>query len=72
MPARDGFVERCSGGGACTARGLRAFQPFPDQPGTMKYFQAPPEIFEDPEAMRSWAGGAVAVGRRAAKKKSRR
>jgi hypothetical protein len=38
----------------------------------MKYFQAPPEIFEDPEAMRSWAGGAVAAGRRAAKKKSRR
>ena len=47
------------------ARGLRAFQPFPDKPGTMKYFQAPPEMFEDPEAMREWAGGAVEAGRRA-------
>ena len=51
------------------ARGLRAFQPFPDKPGTMKYFQAPPEMFEDAAAMREWAGGAVEAGRRAGMKK---
>ena len=47
------------------ARRLKAFQPFPGKPGTMKYFQAPPEIFEDPAAMREWVGGAVEAGRRA-------
>lgn len=47
------------------ARGLAAFRPFPDKPDVMKYFQAPPEIFEDPDAMREWVGGAVEAGRRA-------
>jgi DNA transformation protein len=51
------------------ARGLRPFQPFPDKESMMKYFQAPPEIFEDPEAMRTWVGGAVEAGRRAKGKK---
>ena len=46
------------------ARGLKAFKPFPDRDDVMKYFQAPPEIFEDPEALREWCGGAVAAGRR--------
>jgi DNA transformation protein and related proteins len=50
-------------------RGLQAFRPFPDKPDTMKYFQAPPEMFEDDDALRRWAGGALAAGRRARKKK---
>ncbi len=50
------------------SRGLKAFQPFADKPGTMGYFQAPPEVFEDPESMRHWVGGAVEVGRRAKQK----
>ena len=34
---------------------------------------APPEIFEDPEALERWAGGSVQAGRRAqAKKKPRK
>lgn len=49
------------------ARGLPAFRPFPDQELTMKYFQAPPEIFEDPDAMKEWCGSAIAAGRRSAK-----
>jgi DNA transformation protein and related proteins len=49
-------------------RGLRPFQPFPDKPGTMKYFQAPPEMFEDRSAVLDWAGHAVEAGRRAAAK----
>jgi DNA transformation protein len=47
------------------ARGLEAFRPFPNQPGVMQYYQAPPEIFEDREALRIWAGGAIEAGRRA-------
>jgi DNA transformation protein len=49
---------------AFEARGCKAFQPFPDKPGTMKYFQAPPEIFEDPDACRRWAAGAIAAGKK--------
>ncbi len=46
------------------ARGLKALRPFPDRDDVMKYFQAPPEVFENPEAMREWCGGAIAAGRR--------
>lgn len=52
------------------ARGLKPFKPFPDRDDVMKYFQAPPEIFEDPAAMRDWCGGALAAGRRKASPKS--
>ena len=51
------------------ARGLRAFNPFPDKPDTMKYFQAVPEIFEDIDALRHWGGGAIAASLRAKKKR---
>jgi DNA transformation protein len=51
------------------ARGLLAFQPFPDKPGTMSYFQAPPEMLEDPDALAKWAGGALQAGQRAQLKK---
>ena len=54
------------------ARGLTAFRPFPDKDATMGYYQAPPEIFEDVEAMRHWAGGAVEAGRRAGSKKKKK
>jgi DNA transformation protein len=47
------------------ARGLRPFRPFADKPDVMRYFQAPPEIYEDSEAMREWVGGAVEAGHRA-------
>ena len=50
------------------ARGLKPFKPYPDQDVVMKYFQAPPEIFEDSDAMAKWCGGAIAAG--ASKKKS--
>lgn len=54
---------------AFEACGLRPFQPFPDKPDVMKYFQAPPEIFEDPAALRHWCGGAIAASLRGKKKK---
>lgn len=52
-------------------RGLQPFQPFPDKPLTMKYFQAPPEIFEDDDALRAWGGAAIAAGQRAKRGKKR-
>lgn len=57
---------------AFQARGLKAFQPFPDKPDTMKYFQAPPEIFEDSDALKHWAAGAIAAGRSAKSKPKKR
>ena len=52
------------------ARGLQAFQPFPDKPDVMKYFQAPPEIFENDAALHHWCGGAIAAAARKKTKKS--
>jgi len=54
---------------AFEARGCPAFRPFPDKPETMKYFQAPAEIFEDDDALRHWCGGAIAASLRSKKKK---
>jgi len=39
----------------------------------MQYYQAPPEIFEDADALLRWGRGAVAAGRRGqAKKRSKK
>jgi DNA transformation protein and related proteins len=54
------------------ARGLQAFRPFPDRDEVMKYYQAPPEIFEDRDAMQEWCSGAIAAGRRKPNKKKRK
>jgi len=47
------------------ALGLKPFQPFPDQPGTMQYYPPPAEFFEDAEAREEWGGAAVKCGLRA-------
>ena len=49
--------------------GLKAFQPFPDNPGTMQYYPPPPEFFEDSDAMLEWGRAAVEVGKQAVAKK---
>jgi DNA transformation protein len=54
------------------ARSSRPFKPFEDKPEVMSYYEAPPEIFEDPDAMRHWVGGAVEAGRRGKAPKPRR
>jgi DNA transformation protein and related proteins len=55
------------------ARGMGPFRPFGDEGGTMKYYQLPEEILEDPEALRPWAEKAVAVARQTkARRPSRR
>jgi DNA transformation protein and related proteins len=51
------------------AAGLKAFRPYEDRPDTMQYYQAPAEMFEDPEALKGWVGGAIAAGVRAQAKK---
>jgi len=53
---------------AFDARGLKAFKPFEDQDLVMKYYQAPPEIFEDPAALREWVGGSLEASRRTKKR----
>jgi DNA transformation protein and related proteins len=49
--------------------GLLPFRPFPDKTEVMQYYQAPPEIFEDTDALHHWAGGAVKAGLRAQTKR---
>ena len=46
-------------------RGLRPFQPFGEGTATMQYYPLPEDLLEDPEALRPWTDGAVAVARRA-------
>ena len=53
-------------------RGLRRFRPFKDRDESMSYYEAPAEIFEDPEAMKEWVGGATAAGRRASQSRQPR
>ena len=53
------------------ALGLKPFQPFPDNPGTMQYYPPPPEFFEDADVMLEWGKAAVEVGKLAAAKKSK-
>ena len=48
--------------------GRAPFKPFPDKELTMKYFAAPPEIFEDSDAMHRWCGEAIATARSKRKK----
>lgn len=58
---------------AFEGRGLQPFKPFEDKPGVMQYYEAPPEIFEDAQALHEWGGHAVEAGRRAlAKRKPKR
>ena len=53
------------------ARGLKAFRPF-ERSETMSYYESPPEVFEDSDAMKQWCGGAVEAGRRAQSKKTKK
>lgn len=51
------------------SRGMGPFRPFGDDGGTMKYFELPEDLLEDPDALRPWAEKAVAIARQ---KKTRR
>ena len=45
------------------ARGMGPFRPFGEEGGTMKYYQLPEDVLEDPEVLRPWAEKAVAIAR---------
>ena len=51
------------------ALGLKAFQPFEGQSGTMSYYPPPAEFFEDADVMLEWGREAVGAGLRAKGKK---
>jgi DNA transformation protein len=57
---------------AFEAAGLKPFRPFEDRKSVMPYYTAPPEIFEDADAMRTWVAGAVQAGIRSQAKKKKR
>jgi TfoX/Sxy family transcriptional regulator of competence genes len=41
--------------------GMKAFKPYPDRSGTMKYYAVPLEILESPTDLAVWAAKAIAV-----------
>ena len=49
------------------ARGMGPFQPFPDRPTAMSYFEVPADLLDDAEELRVWAMRSVAAARRSKK-----
>ena len=45
------------------ARGMTPFQPFPDRPTTMSYYEFPPELLDQPDELRGWAMRSIAIAR---------
>jgi DNA transformation protein len=43
------------------AAGSSAFRPYPDKPTIMSYFEIPPDILEDPEALIRWAEESLSI-----------
>lgn len=44
--------------------GSSPFKPYPDKPTTMSYFEIPPDILENPEALIAWADESLAIQRK--------
>ena len=53
-------------------RGMRPFRPYGEGGEVMQYYEVPEDVLEDPEALRPWVEGAIAVARRAKHRRSRR
>lgn len=51
------------------ARGMKPFQPFPDRPMTMSYYELPPELLDDSDELRVWTARSIAIARRVKKAK---
>lgn len=49
------------------ARGLKPFQPFPDRPTVMSYFEVPANLLNQAEELRLWAARSIAAARQAKK-----
>jgi DNA transformation protein and related proteins len=46
-------------------RGMQPFRPYEDRNEVMQYYEAPAEIFEDPDLLKHLVGGSIAAGLRA-------
>jgi DNA transformation protein len=46
--------------------GMGPFRPFADKPTVMQYYEVPPEVLENRESLREWAGKALRVAERKA------
>ena len=54
------------------AHGMPPFRPYGERGAAMQYYQLPEEVFEDPDALRSWAERAIAIARRKKRRPPRR
>ena len=54
------------------ARGSEPFQPFPDRPTAMSYYEVPADLLGDSEELRVWAMRSVAIARRAKKRSTKK
>ena len=52
------------------ARGMKPFQPFPDRPMTMSYYELPPDLLDDSDSLRVWAARSIAIARSTKKAKA--
>lgn len=59
---RDDFV----------AAGTGAFRPYGDETLSMNYYELPPELLEDPDALRPWVEKSLAVAAAARRRKKKR
>jgi DNA transformation protein len=54
------------------AAGMTAFQPYPDKPMIMSYYQVPANVLEHGDELAAWAQASVRVAVRATARKARR
>ncbi len=54
------------------ARQMRPFRPFGEGGEVMQYYEVPPDVIEDHDALREWGSRAVQVGRRARTRKAKK
>ena len=52
------------------ARGMKPFQPFPDRPMTMSYYELPTDLLDDSDSLRVWAARSIAIARSTKKAKA--
>jgi len=43
------------------AAGMGPFRPFPDRPTTMRYYEVPAGVLDDPDELAAWAAKAIAA-----------
>ena len=59
--ARDALYLRVGASNKAdyTRAGMKAFRPFPDRRGSMKYYQVPVSVLESPIDLAAWARNAI-------------